>query len=94
MKPVLTIFVAGIAPVFSVLVVIDCISKPGKTLTAECAVASVLFNVSPLNGALVPLVKPVNVNPPDLPVYCITSLWTTGTYSGLVELGEVALCIK
>ena len=69
MNPVLTVFVAGIAPVCSVLVVTDCISKPGKTLAATWAVAVVLSNVSPLKGAFVPLVKPVTVAPPDLPVY-------------------------
>jgi len=73
-KPVLITFVAGIAPVFSVLVVTDCISNPGKTLDIACAVAVVLSGVCPLKGALVPLVKPVKVCPPDLPVYCITSL--------------------
>ena len=74
MKPVLTVFVAGIAPVCSVLVVTDCISKPGKTLAIACAVAVVLSGVWPLKGALVPRVKPVIVCPPDVPVYCITSL--------------------
>ena len=69
MKPVLTVFVAGIAPVFSVLVVTDCISNPGKTEEAMCAVAVVLSFVTPLKGALVPLDKPVIVAPPDFPVY-------------------------
>ena len=72
MNPVLTVFVAGIAPVFSVLVVTDCISNPGKTEEAICAVAVVLIGVSPLKGA--PLDKPVIVVPPDFPVYFITSL--------------------
>ena len=72
MNPVLTVFVAGIAPV--VLVVTDCISNPGKTEEAICAVAVVLIGVSPLKGAFVPLDKPVIVVPPDLPVYLITSL--------------------
>ena len=45
-----------------------------KIVSIACAVASVLFNVSPLKGAFVPLVKPVIVCPPDFPVYCITSL--------------------
>ena len=49
------LYVAGIAPVFSVLVVIDCISNPGKTEEAICAVAdSALIGVSPLKGAFVP----------------------------------------
>jgi len=68
-NPVLTVFVAGIAPVFSVLVVTDCISNPGKTEEEICAVAVVLSFVMPLKGALVPLDKPVIVNPPDFPVY-------------------------
>ena len=74
MNPVLTVFVAGMAPVFSVLVVTDCISSPGKTEEAMCAVAVVLIGVTPLKGAFVPLDKPVIVVPPDLPVYLITSL--------------------
>jgi len=77
---VLTVFVAGIAPVFSVLVVIVWIFKLGKTFTPEvCAVAVVLAPVTPLKRALVPLVKPVKFCPPDLAEYSITSLWTTGT---------------
>ena len=66
------VFVAGIAPVFSVLV-LQIVFLTGKTEEAICAVA-VLIGVSPLKGAYLPLDKPVIVVPPDLPVYLITSL--------------------
>ena len=76
----MTVFVAGIAPVFSVLVVIVWIFKLGKTFTPELWAVAVVLGVDwPSNFALVPLVKPVKFCPPDLPVYCITSLWITGT---------------